>query len=159
LISLVVFDADGTLWEHSDISSLSPPFSKIDENTLIDRKGVEIRLFPDVKRLLNELTTREIIVSMASWNKPEPVFEALRKLDILHYFTHPKVEFHPNKHEMMKGLLTDLEAEGTAVKPEEILYIDDQTWHIEKIRKHIGAIHFLQFGVDITAIIDVLKFL
>ncbi len=159
MIRLVVFDADGTLWEHSDISSLSPPFSKIDENTLIDRKGVEIRLFPDVKRLLNELTTREIIVSMASWNKPEPVFEALRKLDILHYFTHPKVEFHPNKHEMMKGLLTDLEAEGTAVKPEEILYIDDQTWHIEKIRKHIGAIHFLQFGVDITAIIDVLKFL
>jgi len=159
LIRLVVFDADGTLWEHGDISSLSPPFSKIDENTLVDRNGVEIRLFPDVKRLLNELTTGGIIVSMASWNKPEPVFEALRKLDILHYFTHPKVEFHPNKHEMMKGLLTDLEAEGTTVKPEEILYIDDQTWHIEKISKDIGAVRFLQFGVDITAIVDVLKFL
>jgi len=158
LIRLVVFDADGTLWEHSDISSLSPPFSKIDENTLIDRNGIEIRLFPDVKRLLKELTARGIIVSMASWNKPEPVFEALRKLDILHYFTHPKVEFHPSKHEMMKGLLTDLEAEGTAVKPEEILYIDDQTWHIEKIRRDIGAVRFLQFGVDIIKIVDVLKF-
>jgi len=158
LIRLVVFDADGTLWEHSDISSLSPHFSKIDENTLIDRDGIEIRLFPDVRRLLNELTARGIVVSMASWNKPEPVFEALRKLDILHYFTHPKVEFHPNKHEMMKGLLTGLEAEGTAVKPEEILYIDDQMSHIEKIRKDIGAVNFLQFGVDITTIIDVLKF-
>jgi len=158
LIHLVVFDADGTLWEHSDISSLSPPFSKIDENTLINRNGIEIRLFPDVKRLLKELTARGIIVSMASWNKPEPVFEALRKLDILHYFTHPKVEFHPNKHEMMKGLLTDLEAEGTAVKPEEILYIDDQTWHIEKIRRDIGAVRFLQSGVDIAKIVDVLKF-
>ena len=154
-----MFDADGTLWEHSDISSLSLPFSKIDENTLVDRNGVEIRLFPDVRRVLKKLTARGIVVSMASWNKPEPVFEALRALDILRYFTHPKVEFHPNKHEMMKVLLTDLEAEGTTVKPEEILYTDDQTWHIEKIRKHIGAIRFVQFGVDITAIIDVLKFL
>jgi len=158
LIRLVVFDADGTLWEHSDISSLSLPFSKIDENTLIDRNGIEIRLFPDVRRLLNELTTRGVIVSMASWNKPEPVLEALRRLGIFHYFTHPKVEFHPNKHEMMKGLLTNLEAEGTVLKPEEILYIDDQTWHIEKIRRDIGTVRFLQFGVDITRMVDILKF-
>ncbi len=159
MIRLVVFDADGTLWEHRDISSLSLPFNKIDENTLIDRNGVEIRLFPGVKELLNELTARGVIVSMASWNKPELVFEALRKFGIADYFTHPKVEFHPNKHEMMKKLLTDLAAEGTTVKPEEILYVDDQTRHIEKVRKEIGMVKFLQFGVNIAKIVDVLKFL
>lgn len=159
MIRLVVFDADGTLWEHSDISSLSPPLHKIDENTLIDRNGVEIRLFPGVKALLNELTAKGIIVSMASWNKPELVFEALREFGFADYFTHPKVEFHPNKHEMMKKLLSDLVADGTTVTPEEILYVDDQTWHIEKVRAKIGAVKFLQFGVDIAKIVDVLKFL
>lgn len=159
MIRLVVFDADGTLWEHSDISSLTPPFDKIDENTLVDRNGIEIRLFSQVRELLDELKARGLIVSMASWNKPEPVFEALRKFGITDYFTHPKVEFHPNKHEMMRKLLADLEAEGTAVKPEEILYVDDQTWHIEKVRREIGAVKFLQFGTDIVDIRDVLKFL
>ena len=159
MIRLVVFDADGTLWEHGDISSLTPPFDSIDEGVLVDRNGVELRLFPHVKELLEELKARGVIVSMASWNKPEPVFEALRQFGIADYFAHPKVEFHPNKHKMMKKLLADLAAEGTAVKPEEILYVDDQTRHIEKVRKEIGAVKFLQFGIDIAKITDVLKFL
>ncbi len=159
MIRLVVFDADGTLWEHNDISSLTPPFHKIDENTLADRNGAEIRLHPSVRELLNELKARGVIVSMASWNKPEPVFEALRKFGIADYFAHPKVEFHPNKYEMIRKLLADLEAEGSTVKPEEILYVDDQTWHIEKVRKEIGAVKFLHFGMDISKIFDILKFL
>lgn len=158
MIRVAVFDADGTLWENDGISSLNPPFNEVDENTLADQNGVELRLFPGVRQLLRDLTAKGIIVSMASWNRPEPVFEALRKFGIADYFTHPKVEFHPNKHEMIKRLLADLEAEGTIVKPEEILYVDDQTWHIGKVREEVGPVRFLQVGTDIPRIADLLKF-
>jgi len=158
LIRLVVLDADGTIWEHSDISSLSLPFKKIDENTLVDQNGVKITLFPGVRKLLKELTARGIIVSMASWNRPGPVFEALGKFGIVSYFTCPIVEFHPNKHEMMNKLLAHLAAHGAIVKPEEILYADDQTIHLEKIRKNVGAVNFLQYGVDISTLIEILDF-
>jgi len=57
---------------------------------------------------------------------------------------------------MIKRLLADLAAEGRAVRPEEILYVDDSIRHIEKVRKEIGPVGFLQFGVDITRMPDVL---
>lgn len=157
LIRLVVFDADDTLWDRSDISALNPPFTRLREDLLVDRSGVRIQLFQGVKEALKELNAKGIVVSMASWNRPQPVFEALRRFGIEEYFTHPKVEFHPNKHEMIRSLLADLATEGIIMKPEEILYVDDSMRHIDIVREKIGPVRFLQFGVDITGIPDVLK--
>ena len=38
-IKLVVFDADKTLWTHSDISSLILPFKLVSSNILTDANG------------------------------------------------------------------------------------------------------------------------
>ena len=155
---MIIFDADKTLWDHPDVSSMSPPFKRMDENTLIDKIGSEIRLYEHVREMLEELKEQNVIISLASWNVPEPCFEALQKLDILKYFKRPKVQPHPEKHKMIKELLEDLKKDGIEVKPNEILYVDDRSRHLNDIKKQTGKIRFLQMWVDVKNHLEILDY-
>ncbi len=55
MIKLVIFDADKTLWDHYNISEFEEPFSVIDGNVLRDSKGRTLKVFPNVRRTLDEL--------------------------------------------------------------------------------------------------------
>jgi magnesium-dependent phosphatase-1 len=65
-IRLVILDADRTLWDHPDISSLTLPFKKVDKNSLIDAKGEAISLFDGIIDLLKGLKERGLIISLVT---------------------------------------------------------------------------------------------
>ena len=157
-IRLVIFDADKTLWDHPDISSSNPPFKRINENTLVDTTGSEIHLYKQVREMLHVLKEQNVIISLASWNTPRPCFEALQKLDLLKYFKHPKVQPHPEKCKMIKELLEDLKEDGIELKPDEILYVDDKSRHLDDVRKQTGEIRFLQMWVDVKDHLEILEY-
>jgi magnesium-dependent phosphatase-1 len=116
-IKLVVLDCDGTLWDHLDVSSLALPFHQVAPDSVEDAQGVRVTLFGGTRALLDGLRQRGIVISVASWNHPEPVFQILHLLDIGWYFRHPQVEFHPDKALMISRLLQVLAAEGLALVP------------------------------------------
>lgn len=45
-IRLVIFDCDRTLWEHHDVAETTPPFRRVDQDSLEDARGERVRLFP-----------------------------------------------------------------------------------------------------------------
>lgn len=104
-VKVVVFDLDGTIWDHLDVSSLKLPFSLINKDIAEDANGVKIKLFPGVRKALNQLAKMGKIVSIASWNRPEPALQLLSLFDIIHYFKYPKIHPHPKKYEMILELL------------------------------------------------------
>lgn len=149
VIRLVVFDADMTLWDHSDISSLILPFKRVDRDSLIDAEENPLNLFNGIRELLQELKKKRIIVALATWNKPEQVVEAIRLLEIEQFFKFVEAEFHPNKHLLVRNILCKLSKEGIKVKPSEVLYVDDQKRHLKDIYGTVGKVVFLQMWNDV----------
>jgi magnesium-dependent phosphatase-1 len=156
-IKLVVFDCDNTLWDHDDVSTLRPPFRKVDDRTVADARGELVRLTPGARETLETLRRRGVMVSIASWNRPEPAFAIFELLDLRKYFTHPKVEFHPHKDRMIAALLAELATDGIVVGPEEILFVDDRPEQLSRVRDGVGPVRILQTGVDLTDLRHVVR--
>lgn len=158
VIRLVVFDADKTLWSHRNVSSLVLPLKPINQNVISDAEGETFHLFNGIRKLLIELKKKKVIITLASWNKPEPVKEALRLFEIDKFFKYVKAEFHPKKYLLIRDILSELSKEDIKVNLDEILYIDDRTLHLEQITRRIGRPHFLQMWVDVKTPNDILKY-
>ena len=156
---LVVLDADMTLWDHPDISSLTLPFKKVDRNSLIDAKGETLRLFDGVRDFLKGLKKRGLIVSLATWNKPEHVDEAIRLLKTKKFFKFVEAEFVPNKHLFIARILARLSEKGIQLEPHEILYVDDQTRHLKDIYDRVGRVIFLQMWRDVKEPREILTYI
>jgi len=158
-IRLVILDADRTLWDHPDISSLTLPFKKVDKNSLIDAKGEAISLFDGIIDLLKGLKERGLIISLVTWNKPEHVDEAIHLLEIDKFFKFVEVEFTPNKHLLVARILARLSEEGVQLEPHEILYVDDQTRHLKDIYDKAGTVIFLQMWEDVKEPCEILTYI
>ena len=83
---VVFIDLDGTIWDCLDVSALKPPFQKVGEDTLIDRLGFRLTVFPDVRDFLKWLKERNIVITVLSWNMFSIAYSALRKLNLVKYF-------------------------------------------------------------------------
>lgn len=158
-IKLVIFDADKTLWSHHDVSALTFLFKLLDKNTISDAKKQTFHLFEGIRELLSELQKRDILIVLASWNKPEPVEKALQLFAIGEFFSIIKAESHPNKHLLIKEILSILSKDGIKLRTGEILYIDDRTLHLAKTLGEVGQLHFLQMWVDTKNPNDILKYI
>lgn len=158
-IHLVILDADMTLWNHPDISSLTLPFKKLDKNSLIDARGKVLRLFDGIRDLLKGLKERNLIISLVTWNKPEHVDEAIRVLEIDKFFRFIEIKFAPNKHLLVARILARLSEKGVQLKPHEILYVDDQTRHLNDIYEKVGRIIFLQMWKDVKEPYEILTYI
>ena len=156
-VRLAIFDCDRTLWDHHNVSDLRLPFRKLDEDTVEDAGGIQVRLFPGVRQVLQVLREQGVLCSIASWNQPEPVAAILDLLGLSGYFTHAKVEFHPYKERMIGALLDELTAEGVVIWPEDVLFVDDRIVHLNRVRRMVGPVQTLQSGVDFTDFRDVLR--
>lgn len=158
-IRLVIFDCDLTLWNHPNVSELQLPFTKLDDETVADAKGVEVRLFPGARDVLSTLRERGILISVASWNRPEPVFAIFHLLGLTEFFVRPKVEFHPYKEKTIAALLQELAADGIVLQPEEVLYVDDRPAHLRRVQAALGPVRTIHMGTDITDLRIILNYL
>lgn len=157
-IRLVVFDADKTLWDNPNASSLELPFKRVGEDSLVDARGNRLNLFSSIRELLQVLRSEGIVLALATWNKPEQIKEALRILELEPFFRYVAAEFHPRKHLLLRETLKNLSDEGTHLKPEEILYVDDRDIHLKDIRKTVGRVAFLQMWKDVTHPNEILSY-
>lgn len=158
-IKLVIFDCDLTLWDHRNVSGLRLPFRRVDAEAVADADDTQVRLFPGVREMLQAIHDRGILLSVASWNQPQHVFAIFDLLGFSKYFTRPKVEPHPYKERTIAALFRELRADGVALRPDEVLYIDDRPLHFERVREAVGPVHILRAGVDFTDFEDVLAHL
>ena len=158
-IRLVILDCDRTLWEHEDVFTLQPPFTRVDGQTVQDAQGEKVRLAPGARELLDALRRRGILISLCSWNRADLVFAILDLLGLTQYFVHPKVEFHPNKDRMITALLAELAGEGTVLQPEEVLFVDDNPMMLEQVRQGVGPVRTLRAQPDVLDLRNVLKVL
>jgi magnesium-dependent phosphatase-1 len=148
-----------TLWTHPDISSLILPFKLVSKDILTDANGETFQLFDGIRELLEGLENRKVIITIASWNKPEPVKEALRLFAIDQFFKIVKAEFHPNKYLMIESIISELARMGIELNAHEILYVNDRTLHLEQIIKKIGPIHFIQMWVDVKTPNEIIEYM
>ncbi|MBI3974917.1 MAG: magnesium-dependent phosphatase-1 [Armatimonadetes bacterium] len=156
-IRLVILDCDRTLWDHHNVTELRLPFTKVDRDALRDADGVEVRLLPGVRELLSALRGRGILISIASWNDPAPVLAILDQLSLSHFFTRPKVEPHPFKERAIAALLQELAAEGVALAPAEVLFVDDRDLHFPLVRLAVGPVRTVHFGREISELHQLLQ--
>ena len=157
-IKLVIFDADKTLWTHSDITRLVVPFKLVSRDVITDANGETFQLFDGIRELLEGLESKRVIISMASWNKPEPVEEALRLFGVDRFFKIVKAEFHPDKYLMIESIISELANVGIQLSAREILYVDDRTLHLENVIKKIGPVHFIQMWLDVRTPSEIMDY-
>lgn len=147
VMKLLVLDLDGTLWDHYDASRLIPPFTR-DGNEVTDAYGNKLRLFDGVLEFLEWARSR-FLLSVASWNIEEFVRPILEEFGIWEYFVFPKIEYHPNKADMILRTLKQLESEGYKIS--EVIYVDDRTIHLEDVKKSIPNLRFIHMWVDVKS--------
>lgn len=148
-IRLIVFDCDLTLWNHEDASALQRPLALDNPDTIRDQAGTKVSIFPQVRGALAELERRGYLLSICSWNLPEPVFEMLGLFGIIGYFCHPKAEPHPDKGDMIARTLAEFAVDGAAIRPDQVVFTDDRTLHTAQILERLPGLHVLQMWVDV----------
>ena len=157
---LLCLDLDGTLWDNDDVSALALPFKRINRDSFIDRNGVIVSLFPGVRDFLKETRQLPVIISTLSWNKFKNAYEALKVLDIAKYFDYILVEYHPRKDKMLLKLLSKIKRERKIeIKPESIIYVDDNEFHIADIRRDIGQVKFFHMWHDLKDFSELLEYI
>jgi len=166
-ISLVVFDGDDTLWrgleggylsgsDYMDAGRQDYTFHKLDELTIQRNDGQRFRLYSEVPSLLPELIRRGVLISLASYNHPDPVRSALQAFEIDYFFQHLVVEWSSQKDRMLKRIFSEYLQDGYLVYPQTTLFIDDD--HSGRYRQQMASIgvHFLQKDVDIHDLNEIL---
>ncbi len=138
---MLFLDLDGTVWDHPNISSLEPPFTRVSDNTIVDSTGIAVHLHQNVRRFLSEIRELGIKVIALSWNVYEIAYQALQAFDLVKYFDALYIEPHPHKGYLMAKALQELNLD---VKPCEVLYIDDRDIHIDEIKAIVGNVVFIQ---------------
>ena len=155
-IRLLLLDGDQTLWDHPDLSSLILPLRRKSPLTLVDAIGTQVSLQSDAKETLQGLKKLGVITALVTWNRPEQVFAVLQLFGISDLLDYVKAENTPHKDVVIADLMKELKSKGRSIPASKTLYVDDKTRHLEKTRERVGPIGFLQFGVDIKQLSELL---
>ncbi len=150
---LLLLDLDGTLWDHLDISSLDPPFRQVAPGVIVDRQGVEVRLYKYMAKLVDWARSSGGIVASFSWNTPYKAIEALHAFKLLGLFEYHLIEPHPWKGRMLARFLGCLRrCRRLDVPPSRIVYFDDRDIHLEDVYSSVGPVHYLKSHVDCASL-------
>ena len=146
------------MWDHEDISTLTPPFKRTEKHAIIDEDGVEVKLFGEMLDLIDWAKNNGGIVSSVSWNIPAIAKRALIAFGVYDLFDYHVIEPHPRKDLMIRKLLWRLKVkENITVQPKDIFYIDDRELHINDIYENIGKINFYRAWKDFSNISDLIN--
>ncbi|AHC51779.1 magnesium-dependent phosphatase-1 [Sulfolobus acidocaldarius SUSAZ] len=158
MIKLVVFDADKTLWTHSNISIFRPPIRLIDENSVEDSIGNKLRLFENVRETLSEIRQMGLFTAMATWNIPEKTELVLSTLKLKDYFDVIVSNEHPYKFLYIIEIINKLSSlKNVKIKPDEIIFVDDRRSHFGNIWLYVGKVNCLEMWVDVTSYTQLLE--
>jgi magnesium-dependent phosphatase-1 len=150
-VRLIILDLDGTIWSHKDISSTSPPFTRINDDVVVDSGSNVIKLDPCARRLLEFAKKNGVLLAIASWNNPEVALQALRILEIDGYFDFPVIEPHPGKDRMIEKIL-----EKVGISEENAVFVDDTEYMVELVRARFPRMKVYKVGEDIYNLCDLL---
>jgi magnesium-dependent phosphatase-1 len=167
-ISLVVLDGDDTLWygldggfisgvTYQDVGRDNFTFTPLSPDVIQRSDGQRFQLFPEVRSVLNELHARGALVSLASYNCPAPVYNALKAFGLQEQFQHPVVEWSSQKDHMLKQIIRAFQEDGFAVEPANTLFIDDDRYGRYRPQMARLGVAFLQRGVDIHDLSEILE--
>lgn len=137
-------DLDGTLWDHLDITSAIPPFTRVSDSTISDAEGTLINLSPGAVDFVKWVRNEGGIISTCSWNEYNKAIGALEAYRIIELFDFIKISTSPDKHVLMEEVLDQLKKEGTSISQDKLFYIDDRDIHMEKVRKRFPELTFFQ---------------
>ncbi|MEM0378219.1 MAG: magnesium-dependent phosphatase-1 [Thermosphaera sp.] len=144
-------DLDGTLWDHEDISQLHPPFQKIDDLTIVDSKGVRVRVYELMMEIMRRAAENGFILSTLSWNNPEIALQALSAFRLRDSFHYHAIEDHPRKDILaLKALRHFMQAFGCDAF--KVVYIDDREIHLDDMLKVLPEACFIRAHRDFSNI-------
>ncbi len=156
----VFIDLDGTLWNHEDASSMTPPFQRVGNNCIVDSFGEKLCLYDNVRLFLGKLDTLGLAVCVLSWNRYSVAREALETLGILKYFDYLFIEDTPFKELVLEKALRIISHYfKTRFSPRDIIYIDDRDIHVNEVKKVIGNIRFIHMWHDVKDFIELSNFI
>ncbi|XP_036054351.1 magnesium-dependent phosphatase 1 isoform X2 [Onychomys torridus] len=92
LPKLAVFDLDYTLWPFWVDTHVDPPFHKSSDGTVRDRRGQNVRLYPEVPEVLERLQSLGVPVAAASrTGEIEGANQLLELFDLVKHFVHREI--------------------------------------------------------------------
>jgi magnesium-dependent phosphatase-1 len=156
---LFVFDLDETLWTVSEglCTLVRPPFRLEGPDRLVGQDGLWVELFPGARDLLKFLQRKKAYISIASRNDAEPTLALLEAFGIREFFQFPQLCWKP-KEESIRRIIKDIaKRDKVAIKPEEVLFVDDWTENVAPVRKW-GATG-LVFGQDVRSLEELMDLL
>jgi magnesium-dependent phosphatase-1 len=158
LVKLVVFDLDRTLWDHPNVSSLVFPLKLVTSDSVEDAEGSRVTLFRGIRETLEAFRDRGLVLSVASWNDPPPVLELLRLFGLEGFFRYPQVEWDVPKVEMIRTIVRLVRRNlRVDVRPEEILFVDDNERHHEIVREQEKEIRLAWAWVNPKSPLELLQ--
>ena len=145
---LIAFDLDGTIWtpDMYELWGGGAPFTKVDSRSLVDRKGVKVRLLGFVDQLLHDLHTNHTwantkIAWVSCTDEPNWADECLRKFNTVggtpfHDIPHSSQIFKANKQVHFQKLHSIYEKEG--IDYSDMLFFDNEHYNTETVA-HLGV--------------------
>uniref|UniRef100_A0A1B6LNV1 Magnesium-dependent phosphatase-1 n=1 Tax=Graphocephala atropunctata TaxID=36148 RepID=A0A1B6LNV1_9HEMI len=143
LPKLVVFDLDYTLWPYWVDTHIDLPIKKASDGTVVDRRGVKLKIFAETKKVLETLKENKILIAAASRTQEPPAArDMLKYFDLDKYFDFKEI-YPGEKTTHFQRIKKD-----SNVQYEDMLFFDDEKRNIVTISK-INVVCFYLRG-DMT---------
>ncbi|XP_078190752.1 magnesium-dependent phosphatase 1 isoform X1 [Callithrix jacchus] len=147
LPKLAVFDLDYTLWPFWVDTHVDPPFHKSSNGTVRDRRGQDVRLYPEVPEVLKRLQSLGVPSAAASrTGEIEGANQLLELFDLIRYFVHR--EIYPGSK------VTHFERlqQKTGIPFSQMIFFDDERRNIVDVSKlGVTCIH-IQNGMNLQTL-------
>ncbi len=135
---MFVFDLDFTIWNCGEtwLDHTQPPFHK-EKGVIVDAQGKEMRLYPEVKLILNQIRDAGYKMAVASrTNEPDWAKQLIRLHELDHFFDY--LEIYPgSKAEHFRNLHIH-----SGIDYEDMVFFDDDSRNIDEV-KILGVNAFL----------------
>jgi magnesium-dependent phosphatase 1 len=151
---LFIFDLDFTLWNCGGTwcDHTSPPFKKLNNYTIADSQGLQIKLYNDTIQVLDALKKRNIKMALASrTGAPDWARQLLILFGIDNYFIYK--EIYPNSKVVHFGSIQ----KKTGISFNRMFFFDDETRNIEDVEPLGVNCYLVENGINIQIINAALK--
>lgn len=147
---LLLMDLDGTLWDHKDVSSTHPPFTKINDLTIRDKVGEIITVNEGAIDFLQWARANDAVISSLSWNNEDMATEAINALGLVDIFDFLAIAPNPDKSKLLENLLAKLRTNEVDIEQSRFVYLDDRDIHIGAIVKKFPDIIFVHMWESVS---------